>query len=39
MRLEAGYFIEKHVDDSAVITITETSDQYTLTVAVWYREP
>jgi len=36
MCLEAEYFFEKQVGNAAVITITETSDQYASTVTGWY---
>jgi len=38
MRLEAEHFIEKEIGAEAVLTITETSDEYASTVTVWYRK-
>jgi hypothetical protein len=38
MRRLAEQFIKEHIDEDAVITITETSDAYASTVTVWYRD-
>lgn len=37
MRQQAERFIADNLDEEAVITVTETSDAYASTVAVWYR--